>query len=178
MAPEDYRVEFDEFTRDRDEATREAAVFLCPAWGVSFPHRATDPATLSLLIRRFGPTFRPDEEWKEGIVDLPAKAAAKTRAFVHVLGGQPDTTAGEALDSLLAAPVLVAWNNTLEMVRDRRRTESRDAGYAHAPPERVAETPRGGLPMSAADLRALVADRLDDIARETRGGDGNAWRGF
>ncbi|MYE94181.1 MAG: hypothetical protein F4238_12565 [Gemmatimonadetes bacterium] len=177
-APEEYRAPFDEFTRDRDEATREAAVFLCPDWGVSFPHRDTDPATLGLLIRRFGPMFGPDEEWKEGVVDLPARAAAKTRAFVHTLGAQPDTAAGDVLDSLLRDPGLADWKRTLEMARDRHRTESRDAGYAHAPPERVAEALRGGLPMNAADLLALVADHLDDFAREVRGGDENAWRGF
>ena len=177
-APEEYRGQFDEFTRDRDEATREAAVFLCPDWGVSFPHRETNPATLGLLIRRFGPMFGPDEEWKEGIVDLPARTAARTRAFVHTLGGQPDTAAGEVLDSLLMDPGLALWKRTLAMARDRHRTESRDAGYAHAPPERVAETLRGGLPMNAADLLVLVTDHLDDFAREIRGGDENAWRGF
>ncbi|MCY4628570.1 MAG: hypothetical protein OXE58_13540 [Acidobacteria bacterium] len=177
-SPEEYRVRFDEFIRDRDEATREAAVFLCPDWGVSFPDRDTDPATLSLLIRRFGPMFGPDEEWKEGIVDLPARAAARTRAFVHILGGQPDTAAGEALDSLIADSALAAWKRTLELARDRQRTESRDAGYAQAPLERVAESLRGGLPTNAADLLALVADHLDDLAREIRGGDENAWRGF
>ncbi len=176
--PEEYRVQFDEFTRDRDEATREAAVFLCPDWGVSFPHRDTDSATLGLLIRRFGPMFGPDEEWKEGIVDLPARAAGRTRAFVHTLGAQPDTAAGEVLDSLLTDPGLAAWTRTLAMARDRHRTESRDAGYAHAPPQRVAETLRGGLPMNATDLLALVADHLDDFAREIRGGNENAWRGF
>ena len=177
-APEEYRVPFDEFTRERDEATREAAVFLCSDWGVSFPHGDTDPATLSLLIRRFGPMFGPDEEWKGGIVDLPAKAAAKTRGFVHVLGGQPGAAAREALDSLIADSALAAWKRTLELARDRQRTESRDAGYAHAPLERVAETLRGGLPMNVADLLALIADHLDDFAREIRGGDENAWRGF
>lgn len=176
--PEEYRVQFDDFTGNRDEATREAAVFLCPDWGVSFPHRDTDPATLGLLVRRFGPMFGPDEEWKEGIVDLPARAAARTRAFVHTLGGQPDTAAGEVLDSLLTDPGLAAWRRILEMARDRHRTESRDAGYAHAPPQRVAETLRGGLPTNAADLQALVADHLDDFAAEIRGGDDDPWGGF
>ena len=34
--------------------------------------------------------FAPDEEWKEGIVDLPARAAERTQAFVHIFGGQPE----------------------------------------------------------------------------------------
>ena len=177
-APEEYRVRFDEFTRGRDEATRDAAVFLCPDWGVSFPHRDTDPATLSLLIQRLGPMFAPDEEWKEGIVDLPARAAARTRGFIHILGSQPGAAVGGTLDSLVADPTLTDWKRTLELERDRQRTETRDAGYAHASVERVAETLRGGLPTNAADLLALVADHLDDCAAELSGGDENAWRGF
>ena len=177
-APEEYRVRFDEFTRGRDEATREAAVFLCPDWGVSFPHRDTDPATLSLLIQRFGPMFAPDEEWKDGIVDLPARAAARTRGFIHILGGQPGAAVGGTLDSLVADPTLTDWKRTLALERDRQRAETRDAGYAHACVERVAETLRGGLPTNAPDLLALVADHLDDFAAELSGGDENAWHGF
>ena len=177
-APDDYRSRFDEFTRGRDEATREAAVFLFPDWGTSFPDTDTDSATLRLLIERFGPMFAPDEEWKEGWVGLPERAAAGTRACVQTLGGQTGSDPGKALDSLLTDPALADWTVTLKLAGDRQRTESRDAGYVHAAVERVAETLRGGLPTNAADLLALVADHLDDFAAEIGGGDENAWRGF
>ena len=58
------------------------------------------------------------------------------------------------------------WRVTLELARDRQRTESRDTAYAHASVERVAEALRGGLPANVADLLALVADHLDDFATE------------
>ena len=122
--------------------------------------------------------FAPDEEWKEGVVDLPARAAARTRALIEILGAQPDPAAGETLDSLLADPALAQWKRPLALAQDRQRAESRDAVYAHARPERVAETLCGGLPTNVADLLALVADHLEDFAREIRGGDENAWRGF
>ena len=177
-APEDYRLRFDEFTRGRDEATREAAVFWCPDWRTSFPDSFTDPATLSLLVRRVGAMFAPHEEWKEGIVDLPARAAERTCAFIRTLGGQPGAAAGEALDALLADPALADWKGTLELARDRQRTESRDAAYAPPSVERAAEALRGGLPANTADLLALVTDHLDDFAAAMRGEDENAWRGF
>ncbi len=177
-APEDYRVRFDEFTRAQDEATREVAVFLCPDRAVPFRVSVTDPATLRLLVQRFAPMFAPDEEWKEGLMDLPDRAAAKTHAWIEILGAQPSAAAGEALDSLLADPTLAEWRRTLEFARDRQRTASRDAGYAPASVERVAETLRGGRPTNAADLLALVTDHLDDLAADLRGGDENAWRGF
>ena len=177
-APAEYRLRFDEFTRGRDEATREAAVVLCPDRGTSFPDSDTDPAALSLLVRRLGAMFAPPEEWKEGIVDLPARAAARTREFIQILGGQPGVAAGVALESLLVDPALADWKGTLELARDRQRTESRDAGYAPPSVERVAEALGGALPTNAADLMALVAEHLDDFAAEVRGGDENAWRGF
>ena len=74
---------FDEFTRGQDEATREAAVFLCPDWGVVVPgHVTRTPATLRLLIQRFGPMFAPDEEWKEGIGGSPGEGG-RENARVH-----------------------------------------------------------------------------------------------
>lgn len=177
-APEDYRVPFDDFTRAQDEATREVAVFLCPDWAAPSMVRVTDPATLKPLVQRFGPMFAPDEEWKEGHVDLPARAAAMTRGWIGILGAQPGAAAGEALESLLADPTLAEWRRTLEFARDRQRAASRDAGYAPASVERAAETLRGGLPSNAADLVALVVGHLDDLAADLRGGDENAWRDF
>ena len=177
-APEHYRSRFDEFTRGRDEATRETVRFLCRDWSGSFPDNDTDPATLSLLVRRIGAMFVPDEEWKDGRADLPARAAARTRELIEALGGQPSAAAGEALESLLADPTLAEWKRTLGLARDRQQVVSRDAAYGHPSGESVAETLGGGLPGSAADLLALVADHLDDFAAELRGGDENAWRGF
>jgi len=177
-APDDYRSPFDEFTRSRDEATREAAVFLFPDWGASFPDMDTDAATLHLLIERFGPMFAPDEEWKQGWVGLPERAAARTRGFIQTLGGRPGSDAGQALDSLLADPTLAEWKRTLELARDRQRTESRDAGYAPTSLDGVVQALRGELPTTVADLQALVAAHLDDFAADLRGGDAAAWRGF
>ena len=108
----------------------------------------------------------------------PARAAAGTGAIIEILGRQPGATAGEVLESLLADPTLADWKRSLELARHRQRTESRDAAYAHPSWDSVAETLRGGLPSSVADLLALVTDHLDDFGAEIRGGDENAWRGF
>ena len=177
-APKEYRSRFEEFTHGREEATREAAMFLCRDRGALFPDGEADPVTLGLLVQRLGAMFAPDDEWKEGIVDLPARAAAGTRAIIEILGRQPGFAAGEVLESLLVDPTLADWKRSLELARHRQRTESRDAAYAHPSGESVAETLRGGLPSSVADLLALVTDHLDDFAAEIRGGDENAWRGF
>ncbi len=177
-APQEHRAGFEEFTRDRDEAIREVAAFLVLNESGSFPESDTEPETLGLLIRRLGPMFGPDEEWKGGAVGLPTMAAARTRTFIEALGTQPASDAGDALDSLLDDPTLAEWRKTLELARVHQRTANRDAGYAHTSPERVAESLRGWLPANPADLLALVSAHLDDFAAELRGGDENAWRGF
>ena len=176
--PESYRARFAEFTRDRHEATREAIRFLCPDHPTWFPDSDTEPATLALLVRRLGTMFAPDEELKDGVVDLPQRAAARTRGLIQLLGGQPGTAAGEALDTLLTDPNLTDWKRMIGLARDHQRTESRDASYAHPSVGAAAEALRGGLPTNAADLLALVTDHLDDYGREMQRGDQNAWRGF
>ena len=177
-APAEYLTRFDEFTRGRPEATRETVLFLCPSWATWFPDSDTDVETLSLLVRRVGAMFAPDEEWKDGPVDFPARAAAAARTFIETLGSRSGAAAGNALDSLLLDPALGEWRRTLGLARDRQHTGSRDAAYVHAPVERAAETLRGGLPTNATDLLALVTEHLDDFAAEMRGGDENSWRGF
>ena len=136
-APERYRTRFEEFTCGRDEATREAVRFLCRDWNGSVPDDDTDPATLSLLVRRIGAMFAPDEEWKDRREDLPARAAARTREFIEALGGQPSGAAGEALESLLADPTLADWNRPLALAGDRQQVASRDAAYLHPSGESV-----------------------------------------
>ena len=54
----------------------------------------------------------------------------------------------------------------------------RDAGYRHPGIEQVCQTLNGGTPASAADLAALLMDRLQEVALDIRRGNTDDWRQY
>ena len=54
----------------------------------------------------------------------------------------------------------------------------RDAGYRHPDIEQVCQTLNGGTPANAADLAALLMDRLEELALDIRRGNTDDWRQY
>lgn len=64
------------------------------------------------------------------------------------------------------------------LVRELLRSAQREAEHPHPTVGDVQRVLSGGAPANAADLAALLLDRLDDIAEHARGGAANSWRLF
>ena len=79
---------------------------------------------------------------------------------------------------VLADPALSRWRDALSRARDAQRVTRRDASYRHPTIEQVCRTLNGGTPANAADLAALVMDRLGEIARKIRGGPTSDWHQY
>nr|MCY4632588.1 hypothetical protein [bacterium] len=75
-------------------------------------------------------------------------------------------------------PRLAAWHGDLKWSRGRHRIGNRDASYRHAIVDRIQRTLDNRAPANAADLAALLAHRLADIAADVRGGNCDGWRPF
>ncbi len=134
------------------------------------------PPVLELTIRTLGRSTDP----------LPP---GRTRAFDGVspdlieslignLSRSPEAQTTRILCGLASDPELSAWRSRLEHALDTQRVIRRDADYRPPAPEEVIATLADGPPASAADLRALVVDRLEQIAEETRTTNANLWRQF
>ena len=70
------------------------------------------------------------------------------------------------------------WWPHLQRAREGQRIISRDASYRHPGLELIQETLKNGPPANAADLAALLQDRIDDFQRDLRGGETDIWRQF
>ncbi len=134
------------------------------------------PGTLAMLIQTLGRSFQPLD--LDGLVTVEIDAADRIRAMIHLLAQMPDDEAAEALRHLEHHPDLTEWHDLLRWKREEQSAIQRDAEYRHPTIHDVQRTLSGGAPANAADLAALLLDRLDDIADEMRGDAGNPWRAY
>ena len=117
----------------------------------------------AFLIHTLGPTHEPPSFLSN---------------LIRRLSEFPDQCAtGELLD-LTSNQRFSKWRPNLEYARDTQRVVRRDADYRPPAPGQVIEALRDGPPAGAADLRALVVDRLKGIAKEARDTGANLWRQF
>ena len=126
------------------------------------------------LIHLVGASTRPDE-WPNGNVAPTMQASELVRAHIQRLANLPTREASDALDRLSADPALPRWCDVLSQARDSQQVIRRDANYRHPSIEQVCQTLAGGTPANAADLKALVTDRLEEIAQQNRTGNTDDW---
>ena len=115
------------------------------------------------------------------LVRLMGRAGGSHASFgylIQALAVLPNEEAGVVLQALVSDPALSRWRNELTQARDDQRVVRRDAAYRHPDVEQICRTLDGGAPANAADLAALVTDRLEEIARGVRHDNANGWRPF
>ena len=123
-----------------------------------------------------GRSYRPLVE--SGFVTLEMDASDRISGLIAQLGALAGDEAQRALHDLLDDPRLSAWQANLEWSLARQRVIHRDSSYRHPTIEQVQRTFANGTPSNAADLAALLTERLRDISADMRGGGSNPWRHF
>ena len=136
-----------------------------------------DPATLNEMIEILGhwceaPLYPNDYYTLK--VDTPELIDSLIRQLAAVAGDE----ARQALACLAADPHLTGWRGHLAVAQERQRVIHRDASYLHPSVEEVQATLRDLVPANAADLAALVGDRLKDLSEQVRGDHANVWSHF
>ncbi|WP_428122070.1 hypothetical protein [Candidatus Poriferisodalis sp.] len=132
--------------------------------------------TLGVLIELLGRAFGPLD--RDGLITVDIDAADRIRDMISQLSQMPDPEATEALQRLGNDPELGEWHDVLRWRREEQSAIRRDAEYRNPTVEDVQRTLSGGAPANAADLAALLLDRLDDIADEMRGAVSDPWRPY
>ena len=177
-----------DFVGGREVRARHLAVFLGNL--VEFVQRKSDhvrtvwsvlsqsrePATLRVLIEMLGPLFAPTE-WR-GYISTAQGISAFLTNVIEQLASLPGSEAQQALSDLVEDTRLASWHGHLEQARENQRVIDRDDSYTHPTIEQVQCTLENRGPGNAADLAALLFDRLADIRDDIRGGNSNRWRQF
>ena len=103
------------------------------------------------------------------------KAESLVNGWVKTLVHRVDDESTAALAGLADDPSLSKWSGRLRRARDEQAEERRAATRKAPTVADVREALRGGPPGNAADLAALVADRLHQLAKRIRDGSTDAW---
>ena len=184
VAPEDCLPRLVDFlSREGETRGRHVVDFLVPD-ATPLPNQDWPTAHLAGLVGAVGAKLHspwddlPDstdhfmggDDFASGI-----KAESLVKSWVKTLARRVDDESAAALADLANDPALAKWHGKFRRARDEQ-AERRRAATRKAPTvAEVREALRGGPPGSAADLAALVADRLHQLAKSIRDGNTDAW---
>ena len=179
-APDTHFDSLREFVGGRERRVAQLAGFLDQAGCLldDLPAR-----TLAAFVRLLARTAAPWGAWQRA--DAWEEVHGHERdvfkcvwQMVRVLADRPDRHAGEELAGLAADSDLDDWRQVLVNARDRQRVHRRDATYRHPTAEQVCRTLDGGCPANAADLAALLVDRLRQLACQICTDNTDDWRQY
>ena len=182
VSPAKYREWLSDSVRGREKQLQQVATFFCDPdrksgykLGIPAP---LEISTVELLIRLIGSYAGPELRWKEGLVSPVMEASRQVHTYIQRLAASPAKEASDALASLRSDPTLTRWYGELSWAWDSQQVIRRDAEYRHPDAKQVCSTLQNGPPANAADLAALVMDRLREIAVRIRTSDSNDWRQY
>lgn len=185
-SPETYREPVAEFLEGRKRRIRHFAAF-CVHGAEPFgsgngsgrdPYEDLDSKTLEIIIRHLGGHFSPCEMRGFGCISDEMRMSRFLINTIHHLASTPDSSASEALESLLANDSIDRWHARLSQARDSQRIIRRDAEYRHPTLQQACQALQGGPPANPGDLAALAVDRLRNVATRIRTTDSDEWRLF
>ena len=143
---------------------------------LSFLSDCQDPAILKGTIRMLGHSFNP--LLMSGRVTPAMEMSDIIAKAINQLGSLTTGEALEALNTLIENSRLERWHSRLERARKEQLIIYCDASYQHPDISQVQSVLSGQAPANAADLAALLRDRLSGIAEDLRGDNSNLWRQF
>ena len=135
-----------------------------------------EPEVLKDTIEILGPSFEP-VEWG-GSITLGMEMSELLAVLIAQLGTLTGDDTDRAFRDLIDDPRLERWHDRLLTAHERHHVVHRDALYRHPGVSEVQRTLSHGAPANAADLAALLQDRIADIATDVRGGNDNPWRNY
>ena len=137
----------------------------------------TDPAMLNEVIEILG-HWCDAPLYPNGYYTLKMDTSELIDSLIRQLAAVASDEAQQALAGLVTDPQLSGWRRHLVRAQERQRVIHRDSSYRHPGVEAVQATLDDLAPANAADLAALVSDRLEDLSEHVRGDNANPWSQF
>ena len=132
--------------------------------------------TKKLLVQAIAKLYMPyTAGW---ISEAEGAGRPLVRNLVEQIAATPTKQAAKVLEELAQHPALCQWHPRLLHAAHEQREVRREAHFTHATPEQVQEVLESRCPANSADLAALVADHLADLAGNIRHGKTSDWRQY
>ena len=121
---------------------------------------------------------RPSDSEDFTWVSSRTEAIHLVHRLIQQLASIQCSSATEALERLLSNSALTSWKPYLTDASDKQKLLHRDAIFHHRDVNQVLQTLDNGEPANAADLAALTADVLNELAINIRNGPTSDWRQY
>jgi hypothetical protein len=112
------------------------------------------------------------------ITEADIKAPPLVQHWIDTLAERVDEQAIVALGNLANDPAFETWHGQLVRARDTQAERLRKAQYRAPTLSEIREAMDGGPPTGAADLAALVTEKLNQLADKIRNGNTDDWRQY
>lgn len=176
VSPAIYKDRLEDFAQGREVRIRHLATFLTLGNPRCFLLDELEIPGLELLIRLIGSYFEPALS-PEFVISTPEKQfSGLVYDLIEHLAA--DEESGDALDRLQADPMLERCHNVLASMSEVHQTTRSDVGYRHPSIAQVCQTFSNQAPANAADLAALLVDRLSKIAERVQTENTDEWRKY
>lgn len=148
------------------------------------PNQEWPTAHLATLIGAVGRWVRPSSDYGQDssdrfkavrIAETDIKAPPLVQHWIDTLAERVDEQAIAALGNLVEDPALETWHGQLVRARDAQAERLRIEKYRVPTLSEIREAMDGGAPASAADLAALVTEKLNRLADRIRNGNTDDW---
>ena len=166
-------VEF--ISNGRKTRCRHLLEFLVPYLD-PLPDQQWPTADLAALIKAMGTKLSSRSDAGGFLLDW--KLRPVLHVWVGTLADRMDEEAVAALVGLAEDPALENWRGVLCQARDQQAIARRISVYVAPTIPEVRKGLGGGPPIGPADLAALVADRLANLATRIRDGNTDAWQQY
>ena len=133
---------------------------------------------LRVLIELMGPSFGPDDMYSSFKVTTEAAGSEQIGQFIRQLGSLPGNDATQALIALASDSNLSRWHEFIARNREYQRTRHREATFVHPTLGQLQQSLSDAGPAGAADLAALVIDRLESVASDIESSNADLWRQY
>jgi len=180
FASERYAASLSELTDQSADAAKQLFVFLKSCWSAVARSNRLDHGLLQPLIAILAGRFSNADARRGGRVGEaePEDIARFIRQLIDRLSNDATKSASEALQRLRSDPRLASWLDYLRHAAAVQMRNRREASFRYADVGKVVATLANRAPANAADLQALVADHLRDLAKQIRDGATDAWKSF
>ena len=121
---------------------------------------------------------RPSDSEDFSWVSSRTEAIHLVHMLIQQLASIQCSSATEALERLLSNSALISWKPYLTYASGKQKLLHRDAVFHHRDVNQVLQTLDNGEPANAADLAALTADVLNELAINIRNGSTSDWRQY
>ena len=172
--------------RGRETRILHLAAFFCTNSFFHYSFNDPSASTLKLLIGVLGSAVGPEDRFgspedrlASAVWVTPVMEASEfVHRMIEKLAADPTRQATDTLMALVADEALSDWRTAISTKLDNQKSVRRVAEYSHPSVEEICHTLKGGQPANAADLSALVSDRLQELATRIRESNTDDWRQY